>query len=87
MPEPKLPLLQDKPSIGLSPNYVDLVFDKIKEINTNGTSVLLVEQNAQMALETAHRAYVFEIGRIGFEDRCEKLLEDERIKKAFLGGA
>ena len=85
MLEPKL-LLLDEPSIGLSPNYVDLVFDKIKEINKNGTSVLLVEQNAQMALETAHRAYVFEIGRIGFEDRCQKLLTDERIQKAFLGG-
>ena len=58
MLEPRL-LLLDEPSIGLSPNYVDLVFDKIKEINKNGTSVLLVEQNAQMALETAHRAYVF----------------------------
>ena len=79
-------LLFDEPSIGLSPNYVDLVFDKIKEINRNGTGVLLVEQNAQTALETAHRAYVFEIGRIAFEDRCEKLLKDERIKRAFLGG-
>ena len=85
MLEPKL-LLLDEPSIGLSPNYVDLVFDKIKEINKNGTSILLVEQNAQMALETAHRAYVFEIGRIAFEDTCANLLTDARIKKAFLGG-
>jgi branched-chain amino acid transport system ATP-binding protein len=84
MLEPKL-LLLDEPSIGLSPNYVDLVFDKIKEINKDGASVLLVEQNAQMALETAHRAYVFDIGRIAFSDTCANLLTDERIQKTFLG--
>ena len=86
MLELKLLLPLDEPSIALSPNYIDLVFDKIKEINKNGTSVPLVEQNAQMALETAHRAYVFEIGRIAFEVRCDRLLEDEGLQKTFLGG-
>jgi branched-chain amino acid transport system ATP-binding protein len=85
MIKPKL-LLLDEPSIGLSPNYVEAVFDKIKEINSNGTTVLLVEQNARMALEYSHRAYVFEIGKIAFADDSKKLIEDDRVKKSFLGG-
>lgn len=85
MLKPKL-LLADEPSLGLSPNFVDLIFEKLIEINKNGTSILLVEQNARMALEIAHRAYVFKIGAIALEDIGENLLENEEVKKAFLGG-
>ena len=81
---PKL-LLADEPSIGLSSYYIDLIFDKIEEINRLGTAVLLVEQNARMALEISHRAYVFKIGRIYLEGKGEDLLEDSQVKKAFLG--
>ena len=84
MLEPKL-LLLDEPSLGLSPNYVEAVFDKIEEINRNGTAVLLVEQNARMALEVAHRAYVFQIGEIAMEGKGKDLLEDPKIKESFLG--
>jgi branched-chain amino acid transport system ATP-binding protein len=82
---PKL-LLLDEPSLGLSPNFVDNVFKKIKEINKNGTTVLLVEQNARMALEYSDRAYVFNIGKIAMEDKAKDLLENEKVKKLFLGG-
>ncbi|MDZ7358480.1 MAG: ABC transporter ATP-binding protein [candidate division KSB1 bacterium] len=85
MLKPKL-LLLDEPSLGLSPNFVEIVFDKIKEINKNGTTILLVEQNARMALEYADRGYVFEIGKIAFEDKAKNLLENEEVKRAFLGG-
>ena len=70
MLKPKL-LLADEPSLGLSPNFVDLIFDKLIEINNKGTSILLVEQNAQMALEVCHRGYVFEIGSIALEGKKE----------------
>ncbi|MEW6215764.1 MAG: ABC transporter ATP-binding protein, partial [Nitrospirota bacterium] len=69
MLRPKM-LLLDEPSLGLSPNYVDTVFEKIKEINKDGTTILLVEQNARMALEYADRGYVFEIGKIAFKDEA-----------------
>ena len=85
MQKPKL-LLADEPSLGLSPVYVDTVFDKLVEINKSGTSVLLVEQNALMALEIAHRGYVFKIGGIFMEDIGSNLLKSEEVKKAFLGG-
>lgn len=85
MLKPKL-LLADEPSLGLSPNFVDLIFDKLVGINKTGTSILLVEQNARMALEVAHRAYVFEIGRIGLEGSTDNLCENPQVKKAFLGG-
>jgi branched-chain amino acid transport system ATP-binding protein len=85
MLKPKL-LLADEPSLGLSPNYVGVIFDKITEINKTGTSVLLVEQNAQMALEIAHRAYVFKIGEIVLEDSGKNLLCNDAVKEAFLGG-
>ena len=84
MLEPKL-LLLDEPSLGLSPNYVEAVFEKIKEINRNGTAVLLVEQNARMALEVADRAYVFQIGEIAMEGEGKDLLENAKVKKSFLG--
>ncbi len=85
MLKPRL-LLADEPSLGLSPNYVELIFEKLTEINKLGTSILLVEQNAQMALESAHRAYVFRIGEVALEDTGRNLLENEEVKKAFLGG-
>lgn len=84
MLKPKL-LLLDEPSLGLSPNYVEIVFEKIKEINKDGTSILIVEQNARMALEYADRGYVFEIGKIAFEDKASNLLKSDKIKKSFLG--
>jgi ABC-type arginine transport system ATPase subunit len=60
-------LLADEPSVGLSPNYIELIFEKFVEINQNGISVLLVEQNARMALEVCDRAYVFEVGKIAIQ--------------------
>lgn len=85
MQNPKL-LLADEPSLGLSPSYVDTIFDKLIEINRLGTSVLFVEQNARMALEIAHRGYVFKIGGIFMEDTGKNLLESDDVKRAFLGG-
>jgi branched-chain amino acid transport system ATP-binding protein len=84
MLKPKL-LLADEPSLGLSPNYMDLIFEKLAEINKVGTSILLVEQNAQMALEISHRGYVFKIGEIVLEDKSRNLLEHDGVKKAFFG--
>jgi branched-chain amino acid transport system ATP-binding protein len=85
MQKPKL-LLADEPTHGLSPAYVDTIFEKFIEINKTGISILLVEQNARMALEVAHRGYVFEIGKIFMEDKGKNLLESAEVKKAFLGG-
>jgi branched-chain amino acid transport system ATP-binding protein len=84
MLEPRL-LLLDEPSLGLSPNYVDILFEKIGEINRDGTAILLVEQNARMALEYADRGYVFEIGKIAFQDEAKNLLENDEVRKSFLG--
>ena len=84
MLKPEL-LLLDEPSLGLSPNYMEDVFEKIKEINQEGTTILLVEQNARIALEYAHRGYVFKIGEIFLEDSGENLLGNEIIRKSFLG--
>jgi len=83
--KPKL-LLADEPSLGLSPNFVDVIFDKLQEINRMGTTILLVEQNARMALEVAHRAYVFSVGEIELEGKSSELIENARVKRAFLGG-
>ena len=85
MLQPRL-LLADEPSLGLSPNFVDMIFDKLVEINKIGTSILLVEQNASMALEVAHRGYVFEIGHIEMEGDTDSLREKPEVKRAFLGG-
>ena len=84
MLKPKL-LLLDEPSLGLSPNYVQTIFEKLKEINKGGTTVLLVEQNARMALEHSDRAYVFKIGEIFLEDTAKILLKNDEIRKSFLG--
>ena len=85
MQKPKL-LLADEPSMGLSPSYVDTIFEKLMEINKSGTGILLVEQNARKALEIAHRGYVFKIGQIFREDTGKNLLYSEEVKRAFLGG-
>jgi branched-chain amino acid transport system ATP-binding protein len=84
MARPKL-LLLDEPSLGLAPQVVVQIFDVIKELNREGVSVLLVEQNARMALKVAHRGYVLETGRITFTDDAKVLLDDPRIRAAYLG--
>jgi len=81
---PKL-LLLDEPSLGLAPMLVQQIFDTISEINHEGTSVLLVEQNANMALRMAHRAYVLETGRISLTGTGRDLLADAAVRKAYLG--
>jgi branched-chain amino acid transport system ATP-binding protein len=79
-------LLLDEPSLGLAPQMVQTIFRVIREINAEGTTILLVEQNAHMALVTAHRGYVMETGRIVASDETKALLASDRIKKAYLGG-
>ena len=74
-----------EPSLGLSPNYVEDLFEKLKMINEDSTTVLLVEQNARMALEYASRGYVYKIGEIAFEDTGKNLLENDVVRKSFLG--
>jgi branched-chain amino acid transport system ATP-binding protein len=85
MAKPSL-LLLDEPSLGLAPQMVQTIFRVIREINAEGTTILLVEQNAHMALVTAHRGYVMETGRITATDDTKALLASDRIKKAYLGG-
>jgi branched-chain amino acid transport system ATP-binding protein len=84
MARPKL-LLLDEPSLGLAPQIVVQIFEVIKELNKQGVSVLLVEQNARMALKVAHRGYVLETGRITVTDKADVLLNDPRIRAAYLG--
>ncbi len=84
MSSPKI-LLMDEPSMGLAPVLVDQIFDIIKELNAQGTTILLVEQNALMALSIAHRGYVLQTGSIVLTDTAEKLKQDEMVKKAYLG--
>jgi len=85
MSKPEL-LLLDEPSLGLAPQMVQTIFRVIKEINAEGTTILLVEQNAHMALMTANRGYVMETGRIVLADTTQKLLASDRVKAAYLGG-
>ncbi len=84
MANPKL-LLLDEPSLGLSPLFVKNIFDIIREINRQGVTILLVEQNVYQSLRIAHRAYVLETGRVVLTGKGEDLLNDEHVKKAFLG--
>ena len=84
MCKPKM-LLLDEPSMGLSPIFVNEIFDIIKEVSESGTTVLLVEQNAKKALSIADRAYVLETGRITLEGKASDLLHDESVQKAYLG--
>ncbi len=78
-------LLLDEPSMGLSPIMVEEIFRIIQEINAEGTSILLVEQNASMALSVAHRAYVLETGRIVLEGTAKEVRENPQVKAAYLG--
>lgn len=84
MAEPKL-LMLDEPSMGLAPILVEKIFQIIKEINRESTTILLVEQNAYQALKIAHRGYVLETGKIILADTAENLLNNEEVKKAYLG--
>jgi branched-chain amino acid transport system ATP-binding protein len=84
MSQPSL-LLMDEPSMGLSPILVEEIFRIITEINKQGTSILLVEQNAQMALSIAHRAYVLETGRIVLAGSAKEIAENPQVKAAYLG--
>ena len=84
MARPKL-LMLDEPSMGLAPIFVEKVFETIVEINKQGTSILLVEQNALMALEVADRGYVLETGTIALSDDAKSLQEDEGVRKTYLG--
>ncbi|HLA98428.1 MAG TPA: ABC transporter ATP-binding protein [Anaerolineales bacterium] len=84
MAHPRL-LLMDEPSMGLAPVLVENIFDTILEINREGTTILLVEQNAQMALSVAHRGYVMQTGTIVLQDTSENLKQNEMVQKAYLG--
>jgi branched-chain amino acid transport system ATP-binding protein len=84
MAHPKL-LLLDEPSMGLAPIFVERVFETIKQINEQGTTILLVEQNAMMALDIANRGYVLETGKVALADDAKKLRENEEVRKAYLG--
>jgi branched-chain amino acid transport system ATP-binding protein len=84
MARPKL-LLLDEPSLGLAPILVDTIFEIIRQINNQGTTILLVEQNAQLALQFSHRGYVIETGEIALADTSAELLNNDQVKKAYLG--
>ena len=85
MSHPKL-LMLDEPSMGLAPLLVEQIFDIIRQLHADGTTILLVEQNAQAALAVADRGYVLETGRIVTEGAGAELLESNAIRKAYLGG-
>jgi branched-chain amino acid transport system ATP-binding protein len=84
MGQPRL-LMLDEPSLGLAPIIVEQIFGIIKEINQQGMTILLVEQNANIALQVSHRGYVLETGKITLTDRASSLLENVHVKKAYLG--
>jgi branched-chain amino acid transport system ATP-binding protein len=84
MARPKL-LLLDEPSMGLAPIFVEKIFEIVMEINQQGTPILLVEQNALMALETANRGYVLETGRVALADDAKALRDNEQVRKTYLG--
>ena len=84
MARPKLVML-DEPSMGLAPIFVERIFEIVKEINQQGTPILLVEQNALMALDVAHRGYVMETGKIALTDEAKALAKNEQVQKAYLG--
>jgi branched-chain amino acid transport system ATP-binding protein len=86
MARPKL-LLLDEPSMGLAPIFVERIFEIIREINSQGTPILLVEQNALMALDVANRGYVLETGRIALADDAKALKQNDEVKRTYLGAA
>ena len=85
MSKPKL-LMLDEPSMGLAPILIEQIFEIVKELHAAGTTILLVEQNAQMALSIASRAYVLETGRVSMSGNANELLHDKRVQQAYLGG-
>jgi len=85
MAQPKL-LMLDEPSLGLAPLVVNEIFSTIQRINGRGIPILLVEQNAQMALELAHKGYVLETGSITLQGKASELINNEHVVKAYLGG-
>ena len=84
MVHPRL-LLLDEPSLGLAPKLVETIFEVIREINAQGTTIFLVEQNAHMALSIANRGYVMEVGRVVLEDNAASLMANQDVRKAYLG--
>lgn len=84
MSRPKI-LLMDEPSMGLSPLLVKEIFQIIQQLNQAGMTILLVEQNAKMALSIAHRAYVLETGKIVMSGPAKDMMEDDKVRKAYLG--
>jgi branched-chain amino acid transport system ATP-binding protein len=84
MSNPRI-LLLDEPSMGLAPNLVDSIFDTVVSINKEGTAILLVEQNASMALEIGHRGYIIQTGAVVLSDNCAALRDNEEVKRAYLG--
>ncbi|MEN2672993.1 ABC transporter ATP-binding protein, partial [Herbaspirillum huttiense] len=84
MSHPKL-LLLDEPSMGLSPIMVEKIFEVIRNVSAQGITILLVEQNAKLALQAAHRGYVMESGLITMEGQAQQMLDDPRVKAAYLG--
>ena len=84
MARPSL-LMLDEPSMGLAPILVEKIFETVTEINEQGTTILLVEQNALMALDIAHRGYVMETGTIALTDEAKALRNNERVRKTYLG--
>jgi branched-chain amino acid transport system ATP-binding protein len=84
MSRPRL-LLLDEPSMGLAPILVEAIFDTVREINSQGTTILLVEQNAHIALQIAHRGYVLETGEVALSDSAENLRQNEMVQKVYLG--
>jgi len=84
MSKPSL-LMLDEPSLGLAPKVVEMIFQVLVDINRKNTTILLVEQNAQMALQVAHRGYVMETGKMSLEGKAEDLAQNDQIKKAYLG--
>ena len=78
-------ILLDEPSLGLAPNFVEMIFSMIKEINKQGVTVLLIEQNANMALQVSQRAYVLENGLVSMSGKASDIANDPMVKKAYLG--
>jgi ABC-type branched-subunit amino acid transport system ATPase component len=85
MSEPAI-LLLDEPSAGVAPMMVDLMFEKVVEINARGTTILMVEQNARRSLALSHRGYVLDLGRNRYEGTSRELLNDQRVAELYLGG-
>ena len=85
MPDP-LVLLLDEPSAGLAPAFVDVIFEKVQEVNRAGMTILMVEQNARRALAMSHRGYVLDLGTNRFEGRGQELLDDPKVAELYLGG-